>query len=131
LNSIVKEIVENRSQGVCELCLSRAARQKHHKKLKSQGGLDFPANIIHLCVKCHKRLHDTGWMKKELKFELKKELESIFLAEKWYTEQEIFELANVSKYDIEHAIKKQYVKVDLNRHDEVLIKGNSIVRWLT
>ena len=70
-------------------------------------------------------------MKKELKFELKKELESIFLAEKWYTEQEIFELANVSKYDIEHAIKKQYVKVDLNRHDEVLIKGNSIVRWLS
>jgi len=62
----MREIVENRSQGICELCMMNRAVEKHHKKLRSQGGLDFPLNLIHLCKQCHVNVHSKAILKKRL-----------------------------------------------------------------
>jgi hypothetical protein len=45
--------VTTRSGGRCELCRAPGA-QMHHRKNRSQGGRWSPANIMHLCVPCHR-----------------------------------------------------------------------------
>lgn len=54
------EVIE-RSQGRCEaavegVCLSRGD-QAHHKRRRSQGGQDTPANLLWVCRACHDHIH--------------------------------------------------------------------------
>jgi len=48
-----------RCGGLCELCGDRlgAVWQAHHRRLRSRGGHDEPANIVGLHVLCHRRVH--------------------------------------------------------------------------
>lgn len=52
--------LELRSHGKCELDLpgcKRKATVRHHRKLRSQGGPNTLANLLHLCAPCHDHLH--------------------------------------------------------------------------
>jgi hypothetical protein len=51
----VVKIVQERANGYCEVC-GRAAGESmalHHRKLKSRGGKDTPANLISIHHGCH------------------------------------------------------------------------------
>lgn len=48
-----RRLVYARSGRVCEKCGSRAARDWHHRKNRSQGGTWSAENGLHLCRKCH------------------------------------------------------------------------------
>ena len=53
--------VFERSQGRCEaqvegVCLGRGD-QAHHKRRRSQGGQDTPANLLWICRACHDWCH--------------------------------------------------------------------------
>lgn len=52
-----REIVYERSQGVCEICGRQRATDASHRKARSQGGLWSPANILSLCHGDHMWLH--------------------------------------------------------------------------
>ncbi|MDD3346865.1 HNH endonuclease [Oscillibacter sp.] len=43
----------------CALCDDTHGLQIHHAVLRSQGGTDFPHNLICLCWKCHAVAHGT------------------------------------------------------------------------
>lgn len=51
----VIEIVEQRAGGYCEVCGLPAlpSMALHHRKLKSRGGKDTPANLIRIHHGCH------------------------------------------------------------------------------
>lgn len=46
--------VQGRSMGVCEFCRRDLAAEMHHRKSRGVGGKWHPANIIHLCGRCHR-----------------------------------------------------------------------------
>jgi 5-methylcytosine-specific restriction endonuclease McrA len=50
-----REAVTGRSNGICEFCSQMMATEMHHRLARSLGGGWSPANIIHLCWKCHRR----------------------------------------------------------------------------
>ena len=55
-----REVVRDRSGGVCEVCGARRASNWHHRLNRSQGGLWCPTNGLDLCgsgtTGCH------GWI---------------------------------------------------------------------
>lgn len=55
MNPAVRALVVSRAGGVCERCGAAWAAHVHHRKLRSQGGSDSPANLAALCLPCH------GW----------------------------------------------------------------------
>lgn len=68
----VRDIVAERSQGVCEGCSAAPAVEMHHRRFKSRGGKDTPSNLLHLCgwgnhTGCHGVAHsgnrgtNLGW----------------------------------------------------------------------
>lgn len=63
-----RSVVTDRSDRVCEKCGLEHAREKHHRKNRSQGGDWEPSNILDLCPGCHKwitehpaRAYINGW----------------------------------------------------------------------
>lgn len=63
-----RQLVRERSHGVCEICLQARATDMSHRRARSQGGHWTPANILHACRPCHHWLethpvsgHDHGW----------------------------------------------------------------------
>lgn len=59
--TLARAAVFERSGGRCEaqvegLCLGRGD-QAHHKRRRSQGGQDTPANLLWICRKCHDHVH--------------------------------------------------------------------------
>ena len=75
MNKQVAQIVIDRANGYCEKCGGVAAESMalHHRKLRSRGGLDTPANLIWVHHICHNlgtsSIHsqpalseDKGWM---------------------------------------------------------------------
>jgi len=53
-----REAVKGRSGDICENCWSSRASDMHHRKSRGVGGKFSPANILHLCRKCHQRVTD-------------------------------------------------------------------------
>lgn len=53
----LKQIVWIRDRGKCQRCGTRG-HDVHHKRLKSQGGLDTLTNCVLLCRECHTDVHD-------------------------------------------------------------------------
>lgn len=49
-----RQIVRERSGGVCERCFAVPAAEWHHRKNRSQLGRWTPANGLHLCSPCHR-----------------------------------------------------------------------------
>lgn len=63
-----REIVSQRSKGLCEKCGQPGRLEKAHRVARSQGGLWTPANILDLCNACHTGNHarpafayENGW----------------------------------------------------------------------
>lgn len=52
-----RRAVAERSSGICEFCDAAFAAHLHHRKLRSQGGDNSPANLIHLCAADHDWAH--------------------------------------------------------------------------
>ena len=57
-----RQIVAERSSGTCEVCGQQRAVHAHHRWLKGQGGPWCPANLIHICLLCHDRIHANVWV---------------------------------------------------------------------
>lgn len=63
--------VLERAGGCCDLCafaIDPADWECHHRRLKSQCGLDEMANLVALHDACHSRLHDDRTMARETGF---------------------------------------------------------------
>lgn len=45
-------------KGKCEICGKTGQTEKHHIKTKGSGGDDLPQNLIEVCRKCHRLIHD-------------------------------------------------------------------------
>jgi hypothetical protein len=71
----IADIVIARANGYCETCGGRAEASMalHHRKLRSRGGIDEPANLIWIHHGCHNlktdsihlnpsKAEDKGWM---------------------------------------------------------------------
>ena len=50
----------------CERCGKQGHGGCHHIKYKSQGGDDIRENLIRLCAKCHRAIHDARYDRCEL-----------------------------------------------------------------
>ena len=44
----------------CQLCGTMANLEVHHKQYRSHSGHDSEANLITLCVGCHREIHSQG-----------------------------------------------------------------------
>jgi hypothetical protein len=53
-----REAVKGRSGGICEYCHHHRAAEMHHRKSRGVGGDWSPANILHLCSRCHRYFTD-------------------------------------------------------------------------
>lgn len=57
-----KRIVDKKllkdKKGKCEICGKAGQTEKHHIKTKGSGGDDLPQNLIEVCRKCHRLIHD-------------------------------------------------------------------------
>ncbi len=55
---IVNKKLLKDKKGKCEICGKSAQTEKHHKKTKGSGGDDTEENLIEVCRKCHRLIHD-------------------------------------------------------------------------
>ena len=75
MDKAIVKIVEERAGFYCEVCGGSASESMalHHRKLKSRGGKDTPANLIRVHHGCHnlntdsihlnpEKAEDKGWM---------------------------------------------------------------------
>ena len=57
----VRPVIYERAGGVCEVCrvgIWFTTFEAHHRKLRTRGGDDSPENLLALCSRCHKWVHD-------------------------------------------------------------------------
>ena len=74
-----KSYVKKRDKYTCQICKkslkdlkdNNIKLQVHHIKPKSQGGTDVPENLITLCSKCHKQIHEYLKRNKKIKFKIR------------------------------------------------------------
>lgn len=52
-----RQIVRQRSNGVCEVCAAARATDYQHRKNRSQGGRWAPSAALDCCHACHMRMH--------------------------------------------------------------------------
>lgn len=52
-----KKLLQDK-KGICEICHAKGQTEKHHKKTKGSGGDDTEENLIEVCRKCHRLIHD-------------------------------------------------------------------------
>lgn len=55
---IVNKKLLKDKKGICEICGKKGQTEKHHKKTKGSGGNDTEDNLIEVCRKCHRLIHD-------------------------------------------------------------------------
>lgn len=53
----IQPTVYARARGACQVCLDGPGTVVHHRKLRSQGGTNDPANLLLLCAGCHDYVH--------------------------------------------------------------------------
>ncbi|MGD9548538.1 MAG: HNH endonuclease [Candidatus Krumholzibacteriia bacterium] len=59
----VRRTILRRARYACEYpgCSNTGFLEIHHRVPAAQGGTDEPANLIALCARCHRRLHEDEW----------------------------------------------------------------------
>lgn len=68
----IKQYVLTRDKRACQHCGKKETRlEVHHIKFRNQGGIDKPSNLITLCSKCHKNLHENKFGIKQIVKEYK------------------------------------------------------------
>lgn len=59
-----QSLVDQRATGHCEARLSErcvgVGQHYHHRKLRSRGGADSAANLVHICHQCHTFIHSSA-----------------------------------------------------------------------
>ena len=55
---IVNKKLLKDKKGICQICYAKGQTEKHHKKTKGSGGDDTEENLIEVCRKCHRLIHD-------------------------------------------------------------------------
>ncbi len=55
---IVNKKLLKDKKGICQICGKAGQTEKHHKKTKGSGGNDTEENLIEVCRKCHRLIHD-------------------------------------------------------------------------
>lgn len=55
---IVNKKLLKDKKGICGICHKTTKTDKHHIKSKGSGGDDTKENLIELCRKCHRLVHD-------------------------------------------------------------------------
>lgn len=55
---IVNKKLLKDKKGICQICGKAGPTEKHHKKTKGSGGDDTEENLIEVCRKCHRLIHD-------------------------------------------------------------------------
>ena len=55
---IVNKKLLKDKKGICQICGKTGQTEKHHKKTKGSGGDDTEENLIEVCRKCHRLIHD-------------------------------------------------------------------------
>jgi 5-methylcytosine-specific restriction endonuclease McrA len=54
----IRDAVQERSQGTCEVCGTHGADHIHHRRLRAQGGRHDPINLLHIHgIPCHLDIH--------------------------------------------------------------------------
>jgi len=123
VNTKVMAIVKERSGGICEYCHSNTATAPHHIKLKSQGGLDIPINILHVCNSCHN--HSNTEFLHEAKEILRDRVQDIFTGDKAYTIGEVAYYLNMQRDEVLRQCIKDFLKVE-----EAWPTGEEIKLWV-
>lgn len=59
ISNSTRRAVYARDGFTCALCDNPRGLQIHHVVLRSQGGTDYPHNLITLCWRCHAVVHGT------------------------------------------------------------------------
>lgn len=59
ISNATRKAVYRRDNYRCALCDSNRGLQVHHVVRRSQGGTDFPHNLVTLCWRCHAVAHGT------------------------------------------------------------------------
>lgn len=59
MDTALKHRIHERSAGRCEMCGHPLGGEgvAHHRRLRSQGGTDTPANLLLLHDRCHRGIH--------------------------------------------------------------------------
>lgn len=52
-----KKLLQDK-KGICQICNVKGQTEKHHQKTKGSGGDDTEENLIEVCRKCHRSIHD-------------------------------------------------------------------------
>ena len=65
-----KKLLQDK-KGMCQLCGKNGYTDKHHIKSKGSSGDDVEENLIELCRKCHRLVHD-GLIEKDELLKIKK-----------------------------------------------------------
>lgn len=55
---IVNKKLLKDKKGICQICNKKGQTDRHHKKTKGSGGDDTEENLIEVCRKCHRLIHD-------------------------------------------------------------------------
>lgn len=55
---IVNKKLLKDKKGICKICGRVGQTEKHHIKSKGSGGNDTEENLIEVCRKCHRLIHD-------------------------------------------------------------------------
>lgn len=76
---------------VCALCGSHQYLQIHHVIPRSQGGSDFPENLITLCSKCHGQAHGVDCTSPRDYLSL----------ERWHTPYGIYQVCDLAAHQLE------------------------------
>lgn len=66
LPSATEKALAHRAGARCECCgKPLRARNRHHRKLRSQGGSDAVTNLVLICPACHNTIHNNPEWSKE------------------------------------------------------------------
>lgn len=64
----LRQAIKNRDRNKCRICGAYHKLEVHHVISKAHGGTDHPDNLITLCRKCHKKIHEEQPFKAEKRF---------------------------------------------------------------
>jgi hypothetical protein len=56
----IREMVSERSNGICEQCRKRPMKEVHHDKYPEEWGLEEESDVRGLCTRCHHEIHNAG-----------------------------------------------------------------------
>lgn len=133
MNANLKVKVIEKYHHKCFLCHKPSTKnrklQVHHIIRRSLGGLDTTLNLVPLCEKCHKDVHESYNKELSLVYKLRKEINRVIAAKKYYSIPEINTSLNISEELISQAITDNKLKFTF-ADNQIKIKGSILINWI-